>query len=78
MSDCPDEAAALRKLLERAPAAGLTDAEVAVLRDVVRAFEGWRALGRATRFLVVTLGLVAAAFAAWDAVVERVRVWLAG
>ena len=78
MSDCPDEAAALRKLLERAPAAGLTEAEVAALRDVVMAFEGWRALGRATRFLVVTLGLIAAGIAAWDAVVERVRAWLAG
>ena len=78
MSDCPDEAAALRKLLERAPAAGLTEAEVAALRDVVRAFEGWRSLGRATRFLVVTLGLIAAGIAAWDAVVERVRAWLAG
>ena len=78
MSDCPDEAAALRKLLERAPAAGLTEAEVAALRDLVRAFEGWRALGRATRFLVVALGLIAAGIAAWDAVVERVRAWLAG
>lgn len=72
------EAEALQRLLAHAPAAGLSGDDVKVLREVIKAFEGWRALGRGMRLLVVTLGLVAAGIAAWDVIAEKVRAWLSG
>ena len=72
------EAEALQRILEAAPAAGLSESDVRVLREVIAAFEGWRALGRGVRLLVVTLGLVAAAIAAWDVIAGKVRAWVTG
>ena len=72
------EADALHRLLARAPAAGLSEADVAALREVIEAFRAWRALGRGVRFLVVALGLVAAAIAAWETIAARAREWLSG
>ena len=77
-SDGEREAEALRRLLDAAPAAGLSESDVRVLREVIAAFEGWRALGRGVRLLVVTLGLIAAAIAAWDVIAGKARAWLIG
>lgn len=78
MTDGADERRALERLLEKAPAAGLSASEIEALREVLRAYEGWQALGRGVRALVVTLAAVAAAVAAWDVLVARVKAWLAG
>jgi hypothetical protein len=72
------EAEALQRLLRAAPAAGLSAADVDALREIIKAFEGWRALGRGVRFLVVTLGIVAAGIAAWETIAGKVRSWLTG
>jgi hypothetical protein len=72
------ESEALQRLLRAAPAAGLSGADVDALREIIKAFEGWRALGRGVRFLVVTLGIVAAGIAAWETIAGKVRSWLTG
>jgi hypothetical protein len=77
-SDGEREAEALQRLLRAAPAAGLSGADVDALREIIKAFEGLRALGRGVRFLVVTLGIVAAGIAAWETIAGKVRSWLTG
>jgi hypothetical protein len=72
------ESELLKKLVEKAPAAGFSADEVALLRQVLDAYRGWAALGRATRFLVVSLALVAAAVAAWETLIGKLRTWLVG
>ena len=76
--DDDDDATLLSRLAARAPALGLTAEEVQALRRVAERERALELMGRFGRLIVVTLGLVAAFIAAWDVIVERVRVWLAG
>lgn len=44
-----------------------------IVLEVIDAWRGWRAIGRIVRVAVVTLGTMVAAFAAWDALVAKVK-----
>ena len=68
----------LERLRAKAPAAGLTAEEVEMLKQVLDAFRVWRAFGRGARFIVVTLAAIAAAIAAYETIVDRLRQWLVG
>lgn len=64
------EIAALREILH-GDGAG-------TLREVIRAYQAWRTLGKAARFVIVALGMLAATIAAADVVAAKVRSWLGG
>lgn len=68
----------LQKLLDSAPAAGLSAREVDTLREVIAAFRGWKILGRATRWFIVALTMLAGAAVAWDTLWSHVRGWFQG
>ncbi len=44
-----------------------------IVLEVIDAWRGWKAIGRIVRVAVVTLGTLVAAFAAWDALVAKVK-----
>lgn len=70
--------AKLQAHAERVP--DFSPQEIQVVKEMMRAFSAWQALGRAAKWLIVTLGLVAGALAAWGVVAEAVkkglRAWL--
>lgn len=66
----------LNRLLENAPAAGLSDKDVATLLELIEAFQGWKVLGRFTKWLLWALAAVAGAAVAWDTLRARVLGWL--
>lgn len=68
--------AILQKLLDAAPAAGLSEREVETLREVIAAFRGWKILERAAKWLMLVLTMLAGAAVAWDTLAARLRVWL--
>lgn len=51
--------------------------EMAILKEIIEVYHGVRALGRMSRAVIVSLGLLVAAFASWDTVAARLRQWLA-
>lgn len=51
--------------------------EMVILREVIEVYQGVRAMGKISRAVIVSLGLLVAAFASWDAVAARLRQWLA-
>ncbi|MBW7848832.1 MAG: hypothetical protein H3C41_12245 [Bacteroidales bacterium] len=65
----------LQKLLDAAPAAGLSEREVEALREIIEAFRGWQILGRAARWLIAVLVTLAGAAVAWDTLVSHLRGW---
>ncbi len=54
------------------------DDEVELIRSALKSYEGLMALGRAVRFVVIGLAVVAGAVAAGDTLLERFRQWVAG
>lgn len=68
----------------------LTDAEIALVRELtqkvapeklvqlVDAFVWLETAGKVGKVLVVTLGLIAAGIAAWEAVLMKLRFWAGG
>lgn len=48
-----------------------------IVLEVIDAWRGWKAIGRIIRVGVVLLGTLVAAFAAWDAVVAKLKALLA-
>ena len=80
MDDRTEAELALLRRLETAAAGSsqFTADEVAMIREAIKAYEGFRAFGRGARFVVVALGLLAAGIAAWETIATRVKAWLAG
>lgn len=67
----------LNKLVERAKTdPQFTAEEEKVLKDLIEAFRGWRSFGRGLKLIVISLGMLAAALAAYDALLERTRQWI--
>lgn len=67
----------LNKLIERAKTdPQFTEEEEKVLKDLIEAFRGWRSFGRGLKLIVISLGMLAAALAAYDALLERTRQWI--
>lgn len=67
----------LNKLIERAKTdPQFTEEEEKVLKDLIEAFRGWRSFGRGLKLIVISLGMLAAALAAYDAILERTRQWI--
>ena len=70
MSD-PSRADELCQRAMEAP--GLTEEDVRMIREALAAYRGMLALGRLGKALVVMLGTVAAAVAAWDVLAAKLR-----
>jgi hypothetical protein len=51
--------------------------EMAILKEIIEVYHGVRALGRMSRAIIVSLGLLVAFLASWDTVAARLRQWLA-
>jgi len=47
--------------------------ELKALHQMVEAWKGWQALGRAAKWLIVTLGMIAAAVASWSTIAAGIR-----
>lgn len=72
----PDRiAGALQRLLDGAPAAGLTEQDVDALHRIIAAYRGWQILGRATKWLIAVLVTLAVAAVAWDTLASHLRGW---
>lgn len=68
----------------------LTDAEIALVRELtqkvapeklvqlVDAFVWLETAGKVGKVLVVTIGLIAAGMAAWEAILMKIRFWAGG
>jgi hypothetical protein len=66
----------LDKLVARAKTdPQFTAEEEKVLKELIDAFRGWRSFGRFAKLIVITLGMLAASIAAYDAILERIRQW---
>ena len=48
------------------------------LIDLIEVWRGWRVLVRSTRWIVVMLGALAAAYTTWNTVITALRAWLKG
>lgn len=82
MPDRTQYEALVQKLEDHiAHAPDFSPSEVAALREMVAAFRGWQTLGKAARWLIVTLGLIAGAVAAVSTLAGGARAalksWLA-
>lgn len=64
----------LESHLEEDPS--FTSSEIAVIREMVNAWRGWQALGRLAKWIIVTLGLIAAGVASWSALVANFKDWM--
>ena len=78
MNYSKDEAQRLLEKLEshlnKAP--DFTSSDMAALHELVQAWKGWVALGRGAKWLITTLGLVAAAIASWAVLASTIKDWL--
>jgi hypothetical protein len=69
----------VRKLANRLQDdATFTEADMAVIREMIGVYRGVAALGRLARVAVVSLAAVAAAVTAWEVLSAKVRAWLGG
>jgi hypothetical protein len=64
----------LEQHLAQAPDFTLEDK--AALHAMAQAWRGWIALGRASKWIITGLGLVAAAVASWSVLTGALRDWL--
>lgn len=55
-----------------------SDADLAALKEVLSAWNGWKSFGRLSKWIVYVLAAVAGAMTAWNVVIEQVRKWLTG
>ena len=64
----------LERKLESAP--DFTASDMAALHEMVQAWRGWVALGRSAKWIITSLGLVAAAVASWGVLAGRLKDWM--
>lgn len=77
MSEVSPEDNLMRKLEGLAQSRQFDTEETAILKEIIEVYQGVRALGRISRAVIVSLGILVAAFASWDSVAARLRQWLA-
>lgn len=53
-----------------------SNSDLEALREMLQAWRGWVALGRGAKWIITTLGLIAAAIASWSVLASTVREWL--
>ena len=80
MTDWTDgEAAALRRLIEKAEAdPDFTSTDIAALRAMADTYRGLQYFGRFSKWIVFLLVALAGAIAAWETVTTKVRAWAGG
>ena len=64
----------LERKLEAAP--DFSESDIAALHEMVQAWRGWVALGRSAKWIITSLGLVAAAVASWGVLAGRLKDWM--
>ena len=64
----------LERKLESAP--DFTPSDMAALHEMVQAWRGWVALGRSAKWIITSLGLIAAAVASWGVLAGRLKDWM--
>jgi len=70
---------ALRKLEKHAETgSSFSEDEIAMIKEALRTYQGFRSFGYGARMIIVTLGMVAAFVAAWETVIGKLRAWVAG
>ena len=78
MNYSKDEAQRLLEKLEahlnKAP--DFTSSDMAALHEMLQAWKGWVALGRGAKWIITTLGLIAAAIASWAVLASTIKDWL--
>ena len=52
-----------------------TPEDLATINEMLKAWRGWAALGRTMRWIIITLGLLAAGLTSWNAIVAAVKAW---
>lgn len=80
MSSITDgEAAALRRMLEKAQAdPDFTAADIEALKAMADTYRGLQYFGRFSKWVVFLLVAFAGAIAAWETVTAKVRAWAGG
>ena len=64
----------LRKLEDRIDKdATFSESEISALHEMVSAWRGWQSLGRATKWVIISLGLLAGAVAAFGNLEKSVK-----
>lgn len=75
MVDKPNDL--IRKVEEHICSGPFTETEMAAFREMVQAWRGLLILGKAAKWVIVSLGLIAALVASLGAIREALRGWLA-
>lgn len=70
-----------KEVLERLEEYALSDPDFTkeerdTLRQIIEAYRGWSALGKATKGLIAFLVLVAGGLTAWNVVTGALKTWL--
>lgn len=63
-----------QEVLDKQP--DFSESDLATLHQMLNAWKGWVALGRAARWVIVTLGMAAAAVASWSTLTKAVKAWM--
>lgn len=67
----------LAKVMEKVKAdPAFSDEDVAAVREIVSAWNGWKAFGRFSKWIVYILAAIAGAITAYNTVIGQVNKWL--
>lgn len=64
----------VERLVDKAPEFSAQD--LVAMHEMLQAWRGWVALGRGAKWIITTLGLVAAAIASWAVLSKTLKEWL--
>ena len=53
-----------------------SSSDMMALHEMLQAWKGWVALGRGAKWIITTLGLLAAAIASWSVLASTIKEWL--